>query len=200
MGGSISKNAQLLKFFAQQYPGIPRKRLVKMVYMSDLIARQYLDHPISDYEYLAYYYGPYPPEIPETIRELETLGLAWTRETEPTPDGDAAWKLLFDSGRRIAFDFSLGENEVLGYVVQNYLNMPMEELLYDVVYLTKPFKASERFGDLLRMDLANSEGKELVGFDLEAVIRAEQQAEAGNYITARQFFDGLRTSIAARHG
>jgi len=201
VGRKVSRDAQLLKFFAQQYRGIPRKRLVKMAYMADLLSRQYVDHPISDFRWIAYYHGPYSFEIPEAIQELERNELAWARELEATPEGDVSWKLLFDSGKRVPFDFSLGENEVLAYVVANYLNMPMDELLWDVVYPTTPFKAgiAEGFGKPLPMELANSEGKRIVGFDLEAVIRAERQVEAGQYQIASDFFDGLRASITARY-
>jgi uncharacterized protein YwgA len=195
---AISRNAQLLKFFAQQYPGIPRKRLVKMAYMADLIARQYLGHPISEFEYRADHFGPYPPEITDALAELEAEGLAWTRATEATAEGPS-WKQLFDSGHRIVFEFSLEENEVLGYVVKNYLNMPMEELLEDVVYQTTPYKASESFRERLRMEMADNEGKKLVGFDLRAIINAERQVDAGEYLVAREYFDGLRNRIAARH-
>ena len=201
MGHLLSRDAQLLKFFAQQYRGIPRKRLVKMAYLSDLISRQYLDHPITGFQWFAYYYGPYADAIKDRVGELEKSGLAWVQESEATPEGDMAWKRLFDSGRPVPFDFSLGENEVLAYVVANYLNMDMEELLYDVVYQTTPYKAVmfERFGSLLPMDLANREGKQSVGFDLEAVIKAERQVEAGHYVSAAGFFDGLRASITARY-
>src|SRR5574341_2097513 len=150
---------------------------------------------------MAYYYGPYASQIPDAVDELTSKELAWVRETEATPEGDVAWKLLYDSGRPVTFDFSLGENEVLAYVVANYLNMPMEELLWDVVYPTMPFKAAVAagFGSYLPMDLANQEGKRLVGFDLEAIIKAERQVEAGDYVTAPDFFDGLRTSITKRY-
>ncbi|MDQ3675069.1 MAG: hypothetical protein M3365_11955, partial [Gemmatimonadota bacterium] len=39
-----SKTAQVLRYFAQHYggPGVPRKRLVKLAYMADILSRQYL--------------------------------------------------------------------------------------------------------------------------------------------------------------
>src|SRR2546427_146871 len=198
MGATLSRNAQVLKFFAQQYRSIPRKRLVKLAYMADVIARQYLGRPISSLQYRADYYGPYSPEITDAIEELVSKEFAWTRETEPTPEG-IVWKRLFDSGRRIVLEFSLGEIEILDYVAANYLKMPMKELLEDVVYETSPWKARDRFREPLHMDLVDEEGKRLVGFDLEAIIKAELQAEAGDYTTAREFFDGLRAHLTARY-
>jgi hypothetical protein len=194
----ISKNAQLLKFFAQQDRGIPRKRLVKMVYETDIIARQYLGEPVSSFEWRLFQYGPYSREIPSAVEELVAIGLAWTQDTEPTEDGPG-WKRLYDSGQPIVFDFKLEENEVLAYVTANYLSMPMEELLWDVVYETKPMKAAKQFHERLPMEMVDNEGRQLVGFDLARIIKAEEQANAGDYLTAPQFLDALRNQITARH-
>ena len=38
-----------------------------------------------------------------------------------------------------------------------------------------------------------------VGFELEAIARAERQAEEGDFVTAREYFDGLRDRITARY-
>src|SRR5712691_2138022 len=134
MGASVSRNARLLKYFVQQYPGIPRKRLVKLVYMADIISRQFLGRPISTFEYRLDKFGPYDPAIED-----------------------------------------------------------------DVVYETSPMKDAEVFRAPLRMELVDNEGRKAVGFDLEAVIRAERQAETGNHATLGAFLDGLRTRIATRH-
>jgi hypothetical protein len=195
---AISRSAQLVKFFAQQYPGIPRKRLVKMSYMADLIARQYLGRAISEFDYRADHYGPYSPTIADAIGELEAEGLAWRRDTEPSAEGPS-WKKLFDSGNRVVFDFSLEENEILGYVVRNYLTMPMDELLEDVVYQTAPYRAARAFRDRLPMEIVDNEGRNMVGFELGAIIHAERQVESGEYKLAREYFDGLRNRIAARY-
>jgi hypothetical protein len=194
----ISKNAQVLKFFAQQYRGIPRKRLVKVVYETDLIAREYLGAPVTTFEYRLDQFGPYCPEIPAAVNELVASGLAWTKEIEATEDGPG-WKKLYDSGQRVIFDFTLAENEILAYVAANYLNMPMLELLNDVVYETKPYKAARQFHERLAMEIVDNEGRRLAGFDLDRIIKAEQQARAGDYLIAAQFFDGLRNRITARH-
>jgi hypothetical protein len=199
MISQISKNAQVVKFFAQQYRGIPRKRLAKMAYETDVIAREYLGEPVSTFDWRLYPYGPYTPEIPLAVEELVSARLAWTKETEATEDGEPSWKKLYDSGKRVIFDFTLAENEILAYVVANYLNMPMKELLNDVIYETKPYKAAVTILERLPMELSNNEGRNLVGFDLTRIIKAEEQARAGDYLTAAQFFDGLRNRIAARH-
>jgi hypothetical protein len=198
MPTQVSRNAQVLKFFAQQDRGIPRKRLVKMVYETDIIARQYLGEPVSTFEWRLFQYGPYSREIPSAVDELVAGRWAWTHETEATEDGPG-WKRLYDSGQPIVFDFKLEENEVLAYVTANYLSMPMEELLWDVVYETKPMKAATQFHERLPMEIVDNEGRNLVGFDLARIIKAEEQAKAGEYLTAPQFLDALRNQITARH-
>ena len=202
MAESLSKNAQLLKFFAQTYPGIPRKRLVKLSYMADLVARQFLGHPISQFEYHAYYYGPYSQELPEAIAELETAGLAWSKEEGRSQPDDVARKRLFDTGKPAALDFSLGENSVLGYVVSNFGEMDLDELILDFVYASRPYRAAlvrERFNERIPMEIVDNEGRGEVGFDLERAIGAERQADEGQFLTAKDYFDGLRSRIAARY-
>lgn len=49
------------------------------------------------------------------------------------------------------------------------------------------------------MEMVNGQGAREVGFDLEKVTQAERQAEEGNYLLAREYFDALRNRIAARH-
>jgi len=198
MGDTLDKSAQVLKYFAQQDPGILRKRLTKMSYMSDIIAREYTDAPITNFRWRVDQFGPYSPEIPETIKELESAGFVWTRDTFDAETGRAE-KKLFDSGQRVVFEFSPVEEEVLAYVVQNYLHMDMQELLLDVVYRTKPFLENEGFHKPLNMDLVNGTARRRAGFDLAALINAERQGEAGDFLTARQYFDGLRGRIAARY-
>ena len=194
---NLSINAQLLKYFAQQYPGIPRKRLVKMVFMSDIISRQYLGRPTSTIDWILYHYGPYGQAIPDAITELEEAELCWT-DVKKVPD-EPRWKKLHDYGKPTVFEFSLAQDEILGFVVETYLDMPMEELLDDVVYEVTPVKQAERIGQRLDMNLADNEGKREVGFDLEKIIHAERQAEEGNFLTAREYFDGLRDHLAGRH-
>lgn len=198
---SLSRNLQLYKYLAQQCKGMPRKHLVKMAYMADLVARQYLGHPISDLTYEVYYFGPYPPETPGVIAELESRGLAWTQPGLKAGQDDYAFKKLFDSGKPVVFDFTLGENEVLAYVVRNYLDMDTDELTEDVVKYTTPWQAaviSERLRERIPMEIVDGEALTEIGFDLEKVMEAERQVEAGDFLTAREYFDGLRSRIAAR--
>ncbi len=193
---SISRNAELARYFAQIYPGVPRTRLVKLIYLADLIAREYLSRPISEFRYQFHHRGPYDAAIEHAVAELEGRDLAWQSDDR---SGEVRFKRLYPNGAPLAWSFTLGENEILGYVSSNYVRMPMNELLDDVVYESHPMKVAERRFIPLDMDSVNGRGTRAAGFDLEAVLRAERQAEAGDYKTLRTFGDELRAAITARH-
>jgi hypothetical protein len=192
----ISKTAQVLKYFAQQYgrPGIPRTRLGKFAYMADVISRQYLGHPITDFKYRKDHYGPYARELPEYTAELVAADLV--DEISHRGSGEGAIR-LHDLGRPIPFDFTAGEAEVLAYVMAHYEHMDFDEFVLAVVKETDPFKAVHKQGDVLPMHQLDGVVRSAVGFDLESIIRAEKQAEAGEYDTLDQFADALRSAATA---
>ena len=127
----LSRNAQLVKFFAQQYRGVPRKHLVKLIYMTDFLAREYLGEPASSLNWYKYKHGPYDEAIEEAVDELIAAGLVEEKR-------EAWWKgsyhRLMDLHHVTPFDFSLGESAVLDYVVTNYVPMDTTEFVKDVVY------------------------------------------------------------------
>jgi len=194
----LSKTAQVLKFFAQQHgpPGVPRKRLVKLAYVSDVLARQYLGRPITDFQYIKDHYGPNDRSLPDYVRELEEAGYA-----EQGREFNPPWRTyrLRDAGRPVAFGFTPGENEILGYVATNYMDMDLDEFIEEVVKATDPYKAATREGERLPMHLLDGMAREEIGFDLEAVIRSEQQAEAGEYVTLSGLAGELRAQVSARY-
>ncbi len=182
---SLSKTAQVLKYFAQQYrsgtkPGIPRTRLMKMAYLSDLLAREYLGQPITDFAYYRFHYGPYDRAIVDVVDELVAANLA---ELKFEIGDEYETKLLVDLGRPVFFDFSAGETEILSYVARNYLRMPLKELLTDVVYETLPMKQTSRLDETLPMGASDNRGKDAVGFDLEEMLLAERQIDEGKFTT-----------------
>jgi len=191
---ALSKNAQLLKFFSQQYghPGVPRKRLVKLAFMADVLSRQYLGRPISTFVYIKDHFGPNARDLPGFTQELEASGLGF--ECTET-DGERRTIRLRDAGRPIEFGFTPGESEILGYVVRNYLAMDIEEFIDSVVKQTEPFLAATRHGEELPMAVIDGAGREQVGFDLEAVLAAEQQAVDGRGTTLAEFSRALRADL-----
>lgn len=194
----VSKTAQVLRLFAQAYgrPGIPRTRLVKLAYVADILTRQYLGHPLTELRWIKDHYGPNARELPQVTKELVELDLA---EEYVTRDGNTRAIRLRASHAPMVFGLTLGENEVLRYIIDNYLSMELEEFIDDVVKATDPFKAVNRHGEELPMDLVNGEKRDEIGFDLEKVLHAERQAAEGEWTTLADFANELRAEITARH-
>jgi len=199
MSEFLSRNAQLVKFFAEQYSGVPRTVLVKFIYMADLIAREYLGEPISEFTYHLDKHGPYDSAIEDAVAEVVAADLGWeTTERYPLPGGDQGRYIRLHVNRRpIPFNLTLGQNEVLAYVVKNYVPMPKAEFLEQVVYQTPPMKAVDRLKDLLPMDMVNNTGRKAVGFDLEGVLQAERRARTEPLLTLADFMSGVQAAISA---
>jgi len=196
---ALSRNAELVKFFAEQYDGgVPRTVLVKFIYMADLIAREFLGEPISELSYRLDKHGPYDPAIEDAVTEVIVAELGWeTIERYSLPTGaPGQYKRLHVTGRPIPFDFTLGQNEILAYVVKNYVPMPKKELLEEVVYETTPMKAVNQFKDPLPMDMVNNKGRDEVGFELEEVLQAERKARTEPLLTLADFMRGVRTALS----
>lgn len=194
MTPNLSRNAQVVKFFAQQYPGIPRKHLVKLVYMADLLAREYLGDPVSTLNWYKYKHGPYDKAIEEAVDELVAAGLA---DDRPDPWWRGHYQRLVDFHRPVPFDFTIGEAAVLEYVATNYVKMDTREFVREVVYETPPFKAVSRYGERMPMEMVDNRGTERVGFKLEEVVRAEQEGRKGDYVTLSEFVNELRAKAPA---
>lgn len=190
----LTRNAQLVKFFGQLYRGIPRTHLVKLIYMTDLLAREYLGEPVSSLNWYKYKHGPFDEAIEEAVAELVAAGLVEDKEDRW---GRGLYKRVVDRYRAVPFDFTLGESAVLDYVATNYLNMSLKELLHDVVYPTAPFRATARMGQRIPMEIVDNTGTGLVGFRLEEVLRAEQEGRGENNVTLSEFVDELRAKAPA---
>jgi hypothetical protein len=201
----LSRNALLVKYFAQLYQrgarsslGIPRKNLMKLIFEADVLAREYLGQPISDFQYVRYKYGPYAFAIEEAVAELEGAGhVEPKREPWYAFRDQGAYRRLIDLRQPVAFDFDPGESAVLDYVTTNYLNMPIREFIDDVIYHTAPMKAAVPMGKPLPMELANHAGTRRVGFRLQEVLEAEEALDRGQFISLSDFVDELRSKAPA---
>jgi hypothetical protein len=167
--------------------------------MADVLARQYLGRPITEFVYIKDHYGPNDRSLPEYVAELERAGLA---EQGRLLTPEYRTYRLRDLGKPVVFGFTPGENEILGYVADNYLNMEIEEFIELVVKETDPCKEVTQEGEELPMHLVDGTVRDEVGFDLEAIVRAEQQAEAnaGAALVAPALLvhlvSGLRAALA----
>lgn len=194
----LSRNALLVKYFAQLYRGIPRKNLMKLIYEADVLAREYLGHPISTFNYVRYKYGPYAFTIEDVVTELVEAGhVEEKREPWFGFRSEGAYRRLLDQHKPIAFGFDLGESAILDYVVTNYLNMPIKEFIDDVIYQTAPMKSDVPKGKPLPMELADNAGTRKVGFRLHEVLEAEEAGRRGEFIALGDFVNELRSQAPA---
>lgn len=186
----ISKNAQVLKFFAEREPrGVGRTALVKLAYLADLEARQLLGEPISGFDYTYDHYGPFDVGIFEAIDELEAADQAWT-QIEEFGSGMVK-KSLVDAGEAIEFDFDEAEHEILEFVARRFGSMPLEALL-DYVYNTPPMKQVTQRGERLPMERVDNSERAKVGFDFRDILAAEVAVKRGDWMLADDFFEQLQ--------
>jgi hypothetical protein len=196
---NLSRNALLVKFFAQVYRGIPRKHLVKLIYEADVLAREYLSRPLSTFVYRRDKYGPYDPAIKEAVAELVSAGHVEEKHDRwlGSEWSEGEYIRLFDQHHPVSFGFDLGESAVLDYVVRNYVNMPFQEFLEGVVYETIPMKNAGPKGSPLPMELANGIGTRKVGFHLAEVLAAEEAGRRGEFVTLSAFVAELQDQAPA---
>lgn len=193
---TISKTAQVLRYFAQVYghPGVPRKRLVKLAYMADILSRQYLGTAMTELHWISDHFGPNARDLPRFADELVSAELA---EQNWVCDGNNRTIHLRAAGLPVAFDFTIGEVEVLGYITENYLTMPIDEFVDQVAKNTDPYLAVEQLFADLPMHVVDGAAKRAVGFDLERIVKAEKQEEDGEFVTLAQLVDELRTPYSS---
>jgi len=187
----LSRNAQVLKYFAQQCPAVGRTKLLKLAYLADLESRQLLGHPVSSFDYIWYDHGPFDTALYSAIEELKAHGMA--DEEEVVVGLGYIEQRLVDTGQPAMFDFSPAESEILYYVATKYQRTALRELLSEVVYETGPMKAVQRKGERLPMETLDGNQRDRIGFDLEDIIAAEQEIDAGHFRPADEFFDELRS-------
>ena len=123
-------------------PTIGRTRVVKLLYLSDLISSARTGKKITNIKYQYYFYGPYSNDI---IEELDML-----------VDKKIIKDYTFHTNSGIAHDYRLNDEmeekvkddvqkvderqrEIIDEVIKKYDGMRLDKLL-DLVYSTKPMK------------------------------------------------------------
>lgn len=189
----LSKEAQILKYFLQRTEGLGITKLMKLVYLADLEARRCLGRPISGFEYHFGKHGPFDRRIYDAVEELQDRGFATEQEIHLI---DFTERRISDTGEPAILDFSSAEQEVLSFLVAEYSDAPLGDLLDEVVYSSQPMEKVESRGDPLPMDEENDTVREERGLDLEEMLAAEEEAEQGNYRELEDFFSDLQAETA----
>lgn len=189
-----SKEARVLKFFAQRLPGsLGVTQLLKLAYLADLHAREYLGRPITGYRYTFYRHGPFDRRLYATVDELSRR--RWVRTERQSLLGGKSKRAVIDAGPDEDLGFTPAEARILEFVTRTYGRLALDELLRRV-YDTEPMKAARKDGPV-PMELADHRARSALGYDLDDVLREEQEIERGNYVRSGEFFDALRAEAIA---
>lgn len=188
----LTRNAQVLKYLAERVGPVGATKHLKLAYLADLVAREYLGDPVSEFEYIWYDNGPFDSAFYHARQELELAGLG--RERRQRLSGGKEKRTFRDSGESIEYGFSEAECHILDFVADSFGSVPLARLL-GLVYETEPMEQASEEGAPLPMDVADNTGRVETGFDLEGVLLARRQAEEGHYATLDDFARGLRAEI-----
>lgn len=186
----ISKNAQVLRFFAARRKRLDRTKHLKLAYMADLVAHEYLGRPLTSFAYRYDQYGPFDPHFYEAREELVCSGLA-TREQ--TPYGKYEGQTLVHVDRPSVEEFTPVERMILQHVYDTCAHLTLQQLLRKV-YQTVPMEKAEE-GGRVPMEVVNNRGTEELGFDLEELAAAEARIDSGRFLTLDQLISGVRSEI-----
>jgi hypothetical protein len=192
--GAPTTEARVLKFFAQRVPGsLGVTQLLKLAYLADLYAREYLGRPITGYRYTFYRHGPFDKRLYSTVDEMDRR--KWVRTERQSLVGGRSKRAVIDQGSAGDLGFTPAESRILDYVAATYGHLPLDVLLAKV-YDTEPMKAAKRDGRV-PMELVDNRARNALGYDLEAVLREEEAIRRGDSLTPDGFFDGLRAELVA---
>jgi hypothetical protein len=187
-----SRVAQMIRFFVERVPGAGRTQIVKFLYLADVESRRYLGRPISDLDYIWYDHGPFDSEILSQLDQLCDLGLI-AGEKVCYPGRKAGYR--YNATKTpVQFDFSKEERAILDYVAATYCSTPLQVLLEDVVYQTKPMldaKEREAEGGRLRMELVDNEYR-IPGMELERITGAIEDLDNGRGKPLREVVASLK--------
>lgn len=118
-----------------------RTKLVKLLYLADVEAKEKLKRTITGLKYIYHFYGPYAPEIIEKAHEMDGEEI---REV---------YNPLFDRYEYYAVkkerevDLDRDEIEVLNEVIKKYGRMNTSEIK-EIAYDTRPMLKAEP-GDII---------------------------------------------------
>lgn len=186
----LSRNAQVLRYLLEVAPGVGRIKLVKFAYLADCESFRYLGHAISEFRYRFDNHGPFDRAFYSAKDELVKMGYATETATKIGPYDSYDYRPTHEN---VEYTFTQPEAEILRYVAETYLTETAVRLCEDVVYKTPPMVGA-KVGERLKMEKMENE-RDPLGFDLERLLAAEAQAEAGRYRPLKAAVDELR----ARH-
>jgi len=127
---------------------IGRTRIIKLLYLIDLVAKKRLGSKITSVTYHYHFYGPYSQEILDVIDKL--VEAAKVKDTIiPTSIGIPAHDYRSNQeNKNILNDIDSSQKQIIDEILSRYGRMRLDKLL-EVVYSTKPMREKVPGDELL---------------------------------------------------
>ena len=176
-----TKTCQIVKYLVSRLPGrLGKTKIVKLLYLADLESRRLMGKPISEMRYRWYNHGPWDERVDVCLKALTE---AKSIEVEIYPMHGWYGSLYHNLGGNIDSGLSQAEKRILDYLIQEYGQKKLKELLEEIVYETTPMKdVRERkaFNEFLRMELVDNELRAAFGdVDFEDLVAGENDILEG---------------------
>lgn len=192
----VSRNAQVLKYLTERCQRVGRTRLLKLAYLSDLVAREFLGRPLTGFEYIWYDHGPFDRDYYTARDELVAVEVAEEQVTS-YPKVGYEKRTLVDLREPVQYELSNADMQILDYVYDKFGDLPLQGLL-DIVYESKPMQKVQEEGehkDRLPMESVDNERRDELGFDLEELSAARDRIRSGQFVTLEDFERELRAKV-----
>lgn len=149
MTSKLTKIESAIIFFLKNLPSNPtRTKLMKLLYLADLLHCQKHKKLLTGATYRSYFYGPYSEEIISSLNELKE---SYVNEIPgQTVDGQDFYLYQVRSIEALQ-EPSLNEEEkkTLRQTIKKYGDLPLDQIL-KIVYTSEPYRATRK-GNQIRM-------------------------------------------------
>jgi uncharacterized protein YwgA len=120
---------------------LTRTKLVKLLYLIDLLFYKKKETTLTGLKYVSYYYGPYAPEIIEAVNSLNNFEIQ--EEMSSSLDGNTYYLYSVGVNSRLRCDIDKilksEEKEVADEILAKHGNNSLDYLLKEV-YATREYK------------------------------------------------------------
>lgn len=139
---SFSKLEKVIIYIISKLPNdVTRTKLVKLLYLIDLISLKRNKTSITNLIYVSYHYGPYSPKIKEALDILNNFEIQ--EDLNTSVDGNIFYLYSLGTNSRLKDApeklLKSEEKAIVDDVLENYGHKSLKSLL-DVVYETKAYK------------------------------------------------------------
>lgn len=183
--------SDLILYFVQQHPRVGRTQIVKFIYLSDLMSRQYFGKPLTGLNWIWHDFGPWDKEIYAVLSQM-LKGKMVEESSFPGKDNTGyAYTAKATESARLPPEAEMIARHVWDQVNQKKL----DELLNDVVYKSVPMLDVQKHGargQRLRMELVDNELRKEQHIDPVEAWRGWHDSQEGRTVSLRDVMKELR--------